>query len=157
MYLAMLILTMLALPIASIIFEALVGTTHLGLFILTGKWFVFWAMGIRLFAAGLRQAIRPELTAEGILGIKGKESLIVVQELGFANIGMGVLGIISNARAAWVFPSAIVGCIFYGLAGIRHLFTKSKNRLEVVAMVSDLFIFLVLGVWAIADLSKTFL
>ena len=156
MYLALVVLTMFALPIASTVVEALVSTTHVGLFILTGKWFVFWAMGIRLFGAGLRQAIRPELTAEDILGIKGKESLIVVQELGFANIGMGVLGIMSVARAAWVLPSAIVGCLFYGLAGTRHIFTKGKNRLEVVALVSDLFIFLVFGVWAIADLSKAF-
>jgi hypothetical protein len=152
MYLAAVVSMMFALPLVSIIAEALWGTTHVDLLILVGKWFVFWAMGIRLFTAGLRQAIRPELTAEGILGIKGKESLIVVQELGFANIGMGALGVLSITRAGWVFPAAIAGLLFYGLAGIRHVFVRRKNRLEVVAMVSDLFIFVVLSAYVIAEL-----
>ena len=53
------------------------------------KWYVFWAVGVRLFLAGLRQIIQPRYTAETILGIKGEDALLVVRELGFANSALG--------------------------------------------------------------------
>jgi hypothetical protein len=37
-----------------------------------------------------------------------------------------------------------VGGLYYGLAGLGHVFQKSKNAKEYMAMVSDGFVFLAL-------------
>jgi hypothetical protein len=111
---------------------------------LIGKWFVFWGVGVRIFLAGLRQSIQPRYTAEKILGIKNDEQLIVVQELGFSNLSLGVLGILTILDRSWLLPAAIVGALFYGLAGVRHIFSKQRNSLENGAMISNIFLFIVL-------------
>jgi hypothetical protein len=46
--------------------------------------------------------------------------------------------------SGWVLPMAMVGAIFYGLAGINHLGQKQRNKLQNMAMTSDLFAALVL-------------
>jgi hypothetical protein len=121
--------------------------------LMTGRWFGFWTVGTRLLLAGLRQAIRPEFTAERIFDIKGKEPLPIVQELGFANIAMGVLGTLSIIGIHWIAPSAIVGAIFYGCAGVKHITRKSKNGNEMIATISDMFAAVVLVLYLI--LSQT--
>jgi hypothetical protein len=49
---------------------------------------------------------------------------------------------------AFVLPSAIVGGLYYGLAGIRHAMRGGRNFHEHVAMISDLLIFLLFAVYA---------
>ena len=150
MYILMIIFLMFVFPIISILAELLFFKSSMGIMPLIGKWFVFWAMGVRLFTAGLRQSTRPRFTAETILGIKGTEQFIVVQELGFANLAMGILGMGSLLARSWVFPAALVGCLFIGLAGVRHLFSKKRNLLENGAMLSNLavsFILLIYVLW----------
>jgi hypothetical protein len=85
---------------------------------------------VRLFLAGLRQSITPQFTAERIFGMKSKEPLVIVRELGFANLSIGVLGLSTIFRRSWVMPAAIAGGLFYCFAGIGHLMTKTRNRLE---------------------------
>ena len=144
MYILSVILLMFILPMISILVEIFFFKTASGIVFLIGKWFVFWAVGIRLFTAGLRQAITPRFTAEEIFGIKSSEALIIVQELGFANLSIGTLGITTIFNGAWVMPAAIAGGLFYGFASIRHLIKKEKNYLENVATISDVFIFIVM-------------
>jgi hypothetical protein len=105
-----------------------------------GKWFVFWAVGLRLLLAGLRQIIQPRYTAETILGIKNPDAILIVRELGFANTALGVIGVVSIFVPTWIFPTALAGAIFYALAGINHLLHKGRNVLENVALISDLFV-----------------
>ena len=93
MYLFIVIALMLALPLISIVAQILL-TDHGALqaaryLVVVAKWYVFWAVGVRLSLAGLRQIIQPRYTAETILGLKGAESLFFVRELGFANVTMG--------------------------------------------------------------------
>jgi hypothetical protein len=45
---------------------------------------------------------------------------------------------------SWRLAGALAGGIFYGLAGVNHALQAHRNRLENVAMVSDLFAALVL-------------
>ena len=137
-------LVMFVFPIASILAESFLFRSNAGILLLIGKWFVFWAVGVRLFTAGLRQSFNPRYTAETILGIKGNEQLIIVQELGFANLCMGILGISSLLNGSWILPAAIVGGLFIGLAGIRHIFSKNRNVLENTAMISGLIVFVIL-------------
>jgi hypothetical protein len=63
----------------------------------------------------------------------------IVRELGFANTAIGSIGIASLFFRDWEFPIAVVGIIFYALAGINHVTDKHRNNLQSFAMASDLF------------------
>jgi hypothetical protein len=78
-YLAIVVLLMLVLPLASLLIE----TREPGL-ALVGKWWTFWAIGVRLFTAGLRQVAKPAFTAEVIFHATSADSHVVVRELGIA-------------------------------------------------------------------------
>jgi len=119
---------------------------------LVGKWFIFWAIGIRLFTAGFKQATNPAFTLENIFDIQNKESQVVVRELGFANICMGFLGIISLFIEQFRLSAAITGGLYFGLTGLLHVFKKRDNKNETFAMVSDLFIFILMLVFVIEKL-----
>ena len=107
--------------------------------LLIAKWYVLWAVGWRLLLARARQVARPSYTARAILGLQSDQSLIVMRELGFANLAIGTLGIVSIAVASWQLAAALAGGIFYALAGVAHVLQPHRNRLETVAMLSDLF------------------
>jgi hypothetical protein len=141
-YLIMVFLLMFLLPAISIAWESFLEGADFG-WPLVGKWVVFWCVGIRLFTAGIKQASNPEYTASNIFKIKAKESLIIIRELGFANIALGVMGILSVINTNWRSIAAITGGIFFGLAGIQHLFKKPDSRNEVIALISDLYVFFV--------------
>jgi len=144
MYFVAVILLLLIFPAASVIAES-----HAVSLALIGKWFVFWAAGVRLFIAGIRQVVQPRFTAEEIFGLHDRASFAIVRELGFANLSMGLLGICSLFRTAWLIPAAIVGGLYYGLAGAGHIFHRGKNAKEYTAMISDWFVFLVLLVFVL--------
>ncbi len=106
---------------------------------IVGKWLVFWMVGVRLLLAGLRQVFQPRYTAEQILGVKDPDAALIVRELGVANIAMGSVAAASLFFRNWEFPMALVGTIFYALAGINHVNDKHRNKLQSFAMASDLF------------------
>ena len=154
MYLAIIILLMGVLPIASILVEFVLLHSSADLLFLLGKWFVFWSVGVRLLLAGLRQIANPEFTAQTIFDVKEKAALTIVQELGFGNLAIGLLGALTLLNAQWIAPAAIVGGLFYGLAGIKHLMKGDRNATENIAMVSDLFIAVVLAIYLAFALSR---
>ena len=145
MYLAVVILLMGVLPLASIVVEWIVSHGGADPVLLIGKWFVFWSVGVRLLLAGLRQVANPAFTAETIFAVKEKAALTIVQELGFANLSIGLLGALALLRNEWITPAAIAGGLFYALAGIKHLIKGERNGAETIAMISDLFIALMLA------------
>ena len=144
MYILLVVLTMFVCPIANILIELFVLKSTVGIIPLIGSTFVFWAVGIRLGFAGLRQSINPKFTAKQILGVASDEPLQIVQELGFANLSIGVIGMATIFNGNWVVPAAMAGCLFYGLAGMRHIVKKGKNALELTATISDLYAALIL-------------
>ena len=111
---------------------------------LIGKWFAFWSVGWRLLLGGVRQIAQPEYTAREILGLQSSESWTVVRELGFGNLALGIVGILSLWLPSWQLAAALAGGLFYMLAGINHSLQNDRNRLENVAMVSDLFVGVIL-------------
>jgi hypothetical protein len=149
MYVFIVIALMLALPLISIVAQIILtdhGALHgASTLAVVAKWYVFWAVGVRLSLAGLRQIIQPRYTAETILGLKGSESLFFVRELGFANVSMGSIGVVSLFAPSWVMAAALVGALYYGLAGINHCFHRDRNELQNLALVSDLFASVVLA------------
>jgi hypothetical protein len=143
MYLSSVILLLAVFPAISIGLEFAVG--HASLAVLSLKWFVFWASGIRLFVAGVRQIAQPGFTANEIFEIEGSSANPIVQELGFANVCMGLLGIASLPIPSWRLAAALTGGLYYGMAGLKHTFHSQKSRNEWIALYSDLAMFLVLA------------
>jgi hypothetical protein len=157
MYVPMVIALMAVIPLVSAVIQ-LLSNDHLvpnaaAIIPIIAKWYVFWAVGVRMFVAGLRQMIQPRYTAETILGIKGEDALMLVRELGFANTALGGVALASLLAPSWLLPVAVAAAIFYGLAGINHVLHGHRNKLQNVAMVSDLFAALVLTVCCLARLT----
>jgi hypothetical protein len=157
MYTLMVLGLTIAAPVLSVLIELLVSGGSGDPLLLIGKWFVFWAVGVRLFTAGISQAAQPDFTVQNILGgaanvvpsadpvAGGAEprraqpvaTLQIVQELGFANISLGLLGLLTLPVPAWVVPAALVAGVFYALAAVRHVPKKNKSRKEWIATVTD--------------------
>lgn len=151
MYLAILALTLFVMPALSILLARVLGS-EADLMTLLGQWFVFWAVGVRLGLAGLRQVMQPAFTAREIFRFSGTEALQVIQELGFANLSMAALGLIAVAVPGFVLPAAVAGGLFFAIAGIRHIRTPDKTRNEQVAMVTDLWAAAVLALVVVTHL-----
>jgi hypothetical protein len=115
------------------------------------RWFVFWSVGVRLILAGVRQIANPEFTARTIFQVGEPAALKIVRELGFANFSLGVLGVSAIFNRNWVLAAAIAGGLFFGLAGVQHATHSGRNRLQTIAMISDLWLFLVLAACLIAE------
>ncbi len=141
-YILIVCLTMLVLPVASILFE--LGAGQFPLLWLVGKWFVFWAVGVRLLLAGLRQYFQPAFTSRDIMGIEQPEAHVLVRELGGANLASGIVGLASIAMPTFVLPAAIGAGIFYAVAALEHVRSAHRGTNETVAMVSDIFIAVIL-------------
>jgi len=106
------------------------------------KWFAFSGIGLRLFSAGLKQSIQPSFTATEIFKADEK-SYPIVREVGFSNISLGVLGILSFFFSDFRLAAAVTGGLYFGLAGfLRLLYKRDKN--EVFTTITDFLIFLVL-------------
>jgi hypothetical protein len=138
MYFAIVFFLMLVAPLGAIVIEHSLLHSAAPLMSLVGKWFVFWAVGVRLALAGLRQYFQPRFTAEQIFEIHNDDALPLVRELGIANFAAGIVGILSLLRPDFVLPSAIAAAIFYGVAGLRHAAQPTRNAKEAFAMATDL-------------------
>jgi hypothetical protein len=142
-YIAVVSLLTFVIPAVGFLGEHLAAQTALtfGLFC---KWFIFSAVGLRLFLAGVRQTLKPEFTAREIFHIEGSESFPIVRELGFANLCFGLVGIVSLFKPEWRVVSAFASGIYYALAGSLHLTKKPAGKNEKVALWTDIFIFILL-------------
>jgi hypothetical protein len=155
MYFLVIALFMLILPVASIAAEYSWLHTSTDLVALTGKWFAFWGVGMRLGLAGLRQAFNPAFTAQDVFEIEDERVHPIVRELGFANLALGLLGLLALIPG-WAAPAALAGGLFFALAGWKHVTASQRNLTRTVAMISDLFIALVLGGYLAAIAARGF-
>lgn len=144
MYTLSVVLLLAILPALSVILEAAFSPHGGSIMGLVGKWYVFWACGIRLLLAGLRQVSQPRFTAAEIFDLDNVKAFPIVREIGFGNLAMGTLGVCTIFQPAWLVPAAIVGGLYYGLAWLGHLLREERNVKEAVAMISDGFAFIVL-------------
>ena len=103
------------------------------------KWFIFWAIGFRATTAALMQILNPLYTA-ALLQV-GEESKVVIQELGCAQLGIGVLGILSILNKDFR-KSACISCgIFMIFVSILHVTRLTNmNVKEFVSLFGDVFI-----------------
>lgn len=124
MYIGFLIGCFVVFPVVSILIEHSVRRRRgeeADLRALFLRWFTFWIAGVRLLIDGLTQAFRPEFTAESIFDTTDPTVLPFISELGYSNIAIGVVGILSIRVRSWTAPAALAAAVFLGLAGIRHL------------------------------------
>ncbi|HEX7757667.1 MAG TPA: DUF6790 family protein [Niabella sp.] len=135
------------LPLICSVAEMLVDKQSSVSFGLFGKWFIFSAVGVRLFIAGVKQTTDPAFTAKEIFHLQNPESYPIVRELGFANLCFGLIGIMSLFFPQWRVVSAFGSGLYYGIAGLQHFLKKPVGVNEKFAMVTDLLIFLVLLVY----------
>lgn len=120
-----------------------------------GNAFVFWGVGVRLFSAGLSQIMRPQFTSASLLGAKNAGADQVVQELGFANVAIGTVGLVATLwLSGWTAAAALAGCIFLGFAGFRHVAKRGKNANELVETYTDIFVAVVLAIYLIVTLAS---
>ena len=148
MYFLAVALLLFVLPAAAVVIEHLAGTAPL--MPLFGKWFTFFAVGVRLFLAGIMQTFNPAFTAEKIFGVKNPDAHPIVREVGFGNLAMGAAGLLSLFIAGWLPVAAFTGGLYYGLAGIGHILNKAHTTKEAVALWSDIWIFLVLAAFSMS-------
>ncbi|MCC7400931.1 MAG: hypothetical protein IT214_05560 [Chitinophagaceae bacterium] len=135
-------------PITGFIAEHLATGTPLR-FELFGKWFIFSAVGLRLFLAGIKQIKNPEFTAQQIFHISSPDSYPILRELGFANICFGLVGIVSLFKPEWRVVSAFASGLYYGIAGLQHALKKTSGINEKFALWTDLAIFVFLIIYFI--------
>ena len=143
MYVAVVVLTMLVLPIISVLIQH-AETPAEPLAALTGRWFVFWGVGVRLGLAGLRQIVQPRFTARNIFRMTDDAALPLVRELGMANAGTALVALLSIVAPGFVLPVSISAAWFFGAAGMAHLAGRDRSRNENIALLSDIFIAVVL-------------
>jgi len=143
-YIAIVYILTFVLPILCAIVQILVNKSQLFSFDLIGKWFIFSAVGLRLFIAGIKQTTDPAFTAKDIFHIDNPESFPIIRELGFANLCFGLIGIISLFLPQWRIVSAFGSGLYYGIAGFQHFLKKPVGANEKFAMVTDIIIFLLL-------------
>lgn len=143
---ATILILMLAAPVAAIAIEAM--TSGGSLIALAGKWFVFF-FGLRLLLAGFHQLARPDFTAKTIFRIADPNAAKIVSELGFGNIAIGALGVLTIFNASWIVPAAITMAIFYAFAGGKHVMNAQRTSSENWALWSDLWAALVLAGWLV--------
>jgi hypothetical protein len=143
-YLATVLVLMGVLPVVSIVVERS-SAASAGAWDVTFRWFVFWAVGVRLLFAGLRQAIQPSFTARAIFHLASADAEVIVRELGFANICLGLTAAISGFVPGWRMGAALAGGLYFGIAGAMHVGKRPASPNEWIALVSDLVIFAVLA------------
>ncbi|MGA1837519.1 SPW repeat protein [Herbiconiux sp. 11R-BC] len=105
-----------------------------------GKWWVFWGVGTRLLVAGAAQVSGRGPTA-AILGSSAPSvhEQQLIRELGTANIGMGLAGLLALVPG-WALPAGVAGGVFLLVAGAMHLPKKGKNAQETLATWTDLIV-----------------
>ncbi|QLL05280.1 hypothetical protein [Mycobacterium vicinigordonae] len=123
--------------------------------IVFGLCWAFWGVGTRLFVAGVSQLVNPTRTAQGILGVNDPGAELVVHELGYANLSMGLVAMFSAFAGRWWPLGASAGAVYLGLAGLRHVARRGKNRDENVATWTDLLVFLVVAAGALATFAHS--
>ena len=149
MYAIIVFLLMMIFPILSVLIDGLFFNTTTSIFLLLGKWFVFWAVGVRLMTASYKQIFSPQFTAQEVFETTEKGAFAIVRELGFSLFAIGLLGICTLFIPQWRLPAALVGGLFFTFAGLGHLIRKNRNKKETLSMLSDFWISLICAMYII--------
>jgi hypothetical protein len=151
-YLAIVLGLMVILPIATFAVERLRATGTDDSWETLFRWFIFWGIGVRLLVAGVRQIVQPSFTSREIFHLSSADAEVVVRELGFANVCMGLAATATGFVPSWRPCAAFTGGLYFGIAGAMHAIKRPATPNEWVALTSDLFIFGVAAVYFAREL-----
>lgn len=128
-------------PVASVIAEYFLLHRNADLAFLIGKWFVFWAIGIRFLGAGLQQLIDPADAAKTRFGTGDNAVQTMLIELGYADLAIGALGTLTLFNEMWITPAAFTGGLYYGFLGFAHIMNTERPWAETMAGAIELGLF----------------
>lgn len=148
MYVVIVLLQTVVLPLLFGVIE-MVARPGDDIVLVFGKWFLFWGVGTRLVLAGAFQVTHPEFTVRNILGAPDASAAQIAQELGFANLAMGIVAVVATFVPDWWAAAAIPGGLYLGQAGLRHVRKPGKDREEVVATWTDLLVAAAMAVFVV--------
>ena len=156
-YLYYVIGVMFLLPVISIIIEirwTKSRSKNYKLIEIMAKWFIFWGIGMRTITGGLSQTLNPAFTAE-LLQVPDS-SFVAIVEIGMANISIGLTALISLVVSSWRKAAGFCGGVFLGMAGFLHVsrIPEGINLKETIAMISDLYIFLIVIIYLIYSMKN---
>jgi hypothetical protein len=151
-YIVLVLLQTLVLPLITGTVE--VATSHVDPVLAFGSAFLFWGVGTRLLVAGISQILRPEFTIQNILGEANAGASQIAQELGFANVSIGIAAVVGAIVPGWGVPVAIAGGLFLGLAGFRHVAKKNPGMKEIVATWTDILVFVAMAGYVIYSIAN---
>jgi hypothetical protein len=83
-------------------------------------------------------------TLQHIFMIHDPKSTALVQELGVHNLILGMAALLTPWFAHYTNIIAIMGSTYFGAAGLLHMTRKHKSFNQQIAMISDLFIAIVM-------------
>ena len=104
MHLAAIIVLMLVLPLLSVAAQTSMLPDAAALMGLVGKWFTLWGVGVRR-SRRAPPGGPPEFTAEDVFGIGDPAADGLVREIGFGNLAIGTLGILSLFVPDFLLPA----------------------------------------------------
>lgn len=108
------------------------------------KWFIFWTIGVRALTTGAMQFLNPSYTM-ALLQV-GEESKIIIMELGFAQFGIGLIGVISLFHKHYRGASVLsYGAFMIGATMIHISRFTVANFEEVVSLIGDVLV-IVIGI-----------
>jgi hypothetical protein len=112
---------------------------------LIGKWLLFWAVGIRLIAAGTIQITTSMPANVGLLSNR-EDSNTVRKATGIANIVLAGMSFLCVANDGWSQLAAITVGVYVGLAGMQHDFKTPADTNAWINMVYDFVVFAVVAI-----------
>jgi hypothetical protein len=136
-FVAAVTLLMFVLPLASVALDVGLNSDHGALIDGVGKWFVFWAVGARLFTAGVTdRAPEPDVRAHPRHRRSGRVAARPRARLRERGDRLGRHRLAVARRVAGA--GALAGGLFLLLAGVEHLVKRERGFEARLAMVSDL-------------------
>jgi hypothetical protein len=117
----------IALPFAAVGIEAIGNRGRISTTVIA-KWFLFFAVGIRLSLVGIRQMATKKL----------------VKEPGFGNLSLGAMAVISLFIPSWRMVAAFGSSFYYGTSALVHFLQRPTTSDETFILLSNGCIFLVL-------------
>ena len=116
------------------------------------KWFVFWSIGVRATTTGIMQFANPTYTM-ALLQLE-ETSKIIIQELGYAQFGIGIVALLTLVNKSYMGAAAISYGAFMCGASLIHISRISTAEFdEMMSLVGDILVIIIAITYFISRLS----
>ena len=106
------------------------------------KWLCFWVVGFNAISVGVMQAFNPSYTAN-LLHVTMSD-FIIVEELGFAQLGIGIVALLSLKWVKFRKPAVMAyGIFIFGCTVIHFLRFSVIDMGEIISTSNDIWVLIV--------------